>query len=180
MQRWEPYIIKGMLFYPVNDDGELVVPDDNPVPRPPDEKPGKLLSFTKKGVLPASLITVGDESEQGVKYFAKRHGISEKGYKRTKPFKKPLRNFNRDFRWYKIYQEKIKDRGAKTKGSILSEIFFEDKSCSPDDWTEYIEKTRNDSDSSYSLLNEDVEIKAINRIRSVIYRLDKIVYEVEK
>jgi len=180
-QRWEPYIIQGMLIYPINDYGELVVPEDRPVPRPTDGTPGRLLSIVDGKKLPIKPIIVGDESEDMISAYVRKYGIEIKKYKRTGRYRQPLKNFNRDFRWYRKYQRKIKIKGIKTKGSIFSEIFFDDVKNHPEDWEEhdYIDYLK-ESNKMTDISKEDIEIKGSNRIRAVIYRLDNIVYRQEK
>ncbi len=178
-QRWERYILQGMLPCPIDGNGELVVPEDRPIPKPPTGDPGKkeILEGGKK--LPDELIVEGDEPENIVRDYAKRHKIKLKGYHRTKDkdYKQPLRDFDRNFKWYKEYQRRLKEKGSKTKDSIISEILLDSIEEYPQDWQEpdyidYLEKP--------DKLPDDGAIKGVNRIRRVLYRLDNIVYKKEK
>lgn len=180
-QRWEPYMLQGMLIYPIDNNGELVVPENRPIPKPPDGKPGRMQILMGGKKLPEEPILVGDESEDMVKTFAKKHNVKVKDYFRTKDYKQPLRNFDRNFRWYREYQERIKDKGIKIKDAIFSEIFLDDIYNYPKDWQEpdyanYREKPDELSED----LKDDIEIGGANRIKAVIYRLDNLVYKKEK
>jgi hypothetical protein len=179
-QRWEPYILQGMLIYPI-DDGELITPKDQPAPKPPTGEPGRMQSFIGKKKLPEELILVGDEKENTVKAYTKKHNIKNKGYYRTKDYKTPLRNFDRDFRWYKAYQYSLKDKNIINKDSIFLDIFFNDIYKYPKDWQEpdYVQ-FRDEPDGLSVVLKDDIEIKGISKIRTIIYRLDRIVYKKEK
>lgn len=180
-QRWEPYMLQGMLIYPIDNNGELVVPKDRPVPKPPDGKPGRMQSFKGKKKLPEELVLVGDEKENIVKAFVKKYNIGLKHYVRKKAYKQPLRDFNRNFRWYKDYQRRIKDIEVKTKDLIFSEIFLDDIYNYPKDWQEPdYAKYREEPDELSEDLKNDIEIGGANRIKAVIYRLDNLVYKKEK
>ncbi len=180
-QRWEPYIILGMLAYPIDGNGELVVPEDRPIPRPPTGEPGRMQIFKGEKKLPEEPILVGDEREDIVKAFEKNHSIEVKNYYRTKDYKQPLRDFDRNFRWYKEYQERLKDKGTKTKDPIFFEIFLNNVHKYPEDWQEPdYTKYQEEPDELYEDLIDDIEIRGADRIRAVIYRLDNLVHKKEK
>lgn len=180
-RRWESYIIQGMLTYPIDFNGELVAPKDRPIPRPPRGEPGRMQIFEGKKKLPEEPILVGDESEDMVKTFAKKQNIKIKDYFRSKDYKQPLRNFDRNFRWYREYQWRLKDKSIKTKDSIFSEMFLNDIQKYTQDWqepdyTSYLKNSDRVSEDS----KVDIEIGGANRIKAVIYRLDNLVHKKEK
>ncbi len=179
--RWGRYIIQGMLTCDIDKNGELVVPKDRPIPMPPTGDPGwkEIIEDGKR--IPDELIVEGDEPENIVRDFTKIHNIKSEYYHRTKNHKQPLRDFDRNFRWYKKYQKRLKDIGTETKDSIFSEIFLDDIKKYPKDWQEpdYTENQKKKNELVQST-KEDIEIKGIKRIRAVLYRLDNIVYKKEK
>ncbi len=182
--RWRSYIENGVLKFLSNDQGELISPYKEINPMPPDGSPGINYTITKDRVYISDLLLVGDEPEKEVKEYCEKYNIKNIEFEKLKLRRRPIKNFNVFFRWYKSYQDieesnkKYSDVDSDVK-NIYSYIFYDDIECARDkDWPPgyhvFFNKVRQDKSTPEEALvfekKGELRIrKAINLLKGIIF-----------
>ena len=187
--RWRPYIINTVLKYPIkypiDKDGNLVVPKGGLSQPPPNGSPGTIMRITNNGKISKKLLAVGDEEEKEVRKYVKKYNIKDINFKKIKPRRRPMKNFYIYLRWYKEYQKmklEYEKKRFKNKDAIYDIIFSKDIIEHKDDWQrphykKYIQvKSQKSQLTLTPQEEEDIELRGPSRVRRKIFYLESLLY----
>ncbi|GAG89633.1 unnamed protein product, partial [marine sediment metagenome] len=183
--RWRPYIINTVLKYPIDKDGNLIVPKGGLPQPPPNGSPGTIISTTPNGEISKKLLAVGDEREKEVRKYIKKYNIEDSKFKKLKLRRRPMKNFYTYLRWYKEYQKmklEYEKKEFKSKDAIYDIIFSKDIIEHKDDWQrphykKYIQVKSQKSELRLTPQEEDdIEFRGSSRVRRKIFYLEFLIY----